>query len=80
MGHRAKPFSLERQAVLTHRCGEVRPDNAFVLIEWHPATYVSLPMGATAVFPAIFGLLLAFVAYGRFRLRPIKPKDSESAG
>ena len=38
------------------------------------ATYVSLPMGATAVFPAIFGLLLAFVAYGRFRLRPIVPK------
>src|SRR5450755_203456 len=38
------------------------------------ATYLSLPMGKTAVFPAIFGLLLAFVAYGRFRLRPIQPK------
>jgi uncharacterized membrane protein YphA (DoxX/SURF4 family) len=40
------------------------------------ATYVSLPMGMTAIFPAIFGLLLAFVAYGRFRLRPIEPKSS----
>jgi uncharacterized membrane protein YphA (DoxX/SURF4 family) len=38
------------------------------------ATYISLPMGKTAVAPAIFGLLLAFVAYGRFRLRPIQPK------
>ncbi len=38
------------------------------------ATYVSLPMGATAVFPALVGVLLAFVAYGRFRLRPIQPK------
>jgi hypothetical protein len=28
--------SLERQAVLTHRCGVVRLDNAFVLIEEHP--------------------------------------------
>ena len=38
------------------------------------ATYVSLPMGMTAVFPALVGLLLAFVAYGRFKLRPIQPK------
>lgn len=39
------------------------------------ATYVSLPMGMkAAAFPAIFGLLLAFVAYGRFVLRPIPPK------
>jgi len=38
------------------------------------ATYISLPMGKTAVFPALFGVLLAFVAYGRFKLRPIAPK------
>ncbi len=39
------------------------------------ATYVSLPMGMkAAAFPAFFGLLLAFVAYGRFVLRPIPPK------
>jgi uncharacterized membrane protein YphA (DoxX/SURF4 family) len=40
------------------------------------ATYLSLPMGKMAVFPAIFGLLLAFVAYGRFRLRPVEAKGS----
>jgi hypothetical protein len=40
------------------------------------ATYISLPMGKTAIAPAIFGLLLAFVAYGRFKLRPIAPKGS----
>src|SRR5664279_5131158 len=40
------------------------------------ATYVSLPMGIkAAVFPAFFGLLLAFIAYGRFKLRPIPPKS-----
>ena len=38
------------------------------------ATYISLPMGKMAVFPAVIGLLLAFVAYGRFKLRPIAPK------
>jgi hypothetical protein len=38
------------------------------------ATYISLPMGMTAVAPAVFGVLLAFVAYGRFELRPILPK------
>ncbi len=39
------------------------------------ATYISLPMGMkAAAFPAFFGLLLAFVAYGRFVLRPIQPK------
>jgi len=38
------------------------------------ATYISLPMGKAAIGPAVFGLLLAFVAYGRFRLRPIAPK------
>jgi hypothetical protein len=38
------------------------------------ATYLTLPMGKAAVGPAVFGLLLIFVAYGRFKLRPIGPK------
>jgi uncharacterized membrane protein YphA (DoxX/SURF4 family) len=38
------------------------------------ATYLSLPMGKTAVLPAFLCLLLAFVAYGRFKLRPIEAK------
>jgi hypothetical protein len=38
------------------------------------ATYITLPMGKGAILPALFGLLLAFVAYGRFVLRPIPPK------
>jgi uncharacterized membrane protein len=35
------------------------------------ATVLSLPMGAAALFPLVTGVLAAFVAYGRFRLRPI---------
>lgn len=42
------------------------------------ATYVSLPMGATAAIPAFFGVLLVFVAYGRLKLRPIKGSGSAS--
>ena len=36
------------------------------------ATVVSLPMGPVALVPAVVGLLLVFVAYGRWRLVPIR--------
>jgi uncharacterized membrane protein YphA (DoxX/SURF4 family) len=39
------------------------------------AVVISLPMGAVAALPAVFGVLCIFVAYGRFRLRPIAPKS-----
>jgi hypothetical protein len=35
------------------------------------ATVVSMPMGAVALIPLAVGILAAFVAYGRFRLKPI---------
>lgn len=35
------------------------------------ATVVSMPMGAVALIPLVVGILAAFVAYGRFRLKPI---------
>lgn len=38
------------------------------------ATVTSWPMGAVAALPAVIGVLCAFVAYGRFRLRPVAPK------
>ena len=40
------------------------------------ATVISVQIGGAkaAVFPFIIGLLLAFVAYGRWRLWPIAPK------
>jgi len=37
------------------------------------ATVISIPKGLTALFPFSFGVLAAFVAYGRFRLQPIRP-------
>jgi uncharacterized membrane protein YphA (DoxX/SURF4 family) len=40
------------------------------------ATVLTLPMGAGALFPFFTGLLALFVAYGRFRLRPIPPKHA----
>jgi len=38
------------------------------------ATYVSRSMGWTAIIPFVIGLIAAFIAYGRFRLRPIQPR------
>jgi uncharacterized membrane protein len=35
------------------------------------ATIISIPMGPAALFPLLVGVLAAFVAYGRWRLRPI---------
>lgn len=40
------------------------------------ATVISIPMGPVALFPLLVGLLAAFVAYGRFRLRPVQPRQS----
>jgi uncharacterized membrane protein YphA (DoxX/SURF4 family) len=38
------------------------------------ATVVSLKAGLAALFPFVTGLLLAFVAYGRWRIAPIQGK------
>lgn len=38
------------------------------------ATVVSLKAGPAALFPFVTGLVLAFVAYGRWRLAPIQSK------
>jgi hypothetical protein len=38
------------------------------------ATVVSMPMGWFAVFPLLVGVMTAFVAYGRFRLKPVEPR------
>lgn len=38
------------------------------------AVVTSLPMGWIALFPFVVGILAAFIAYGRFRLRPIQPR------
>lgn len=38
------------------------------------ATAVSLPMGTMALLPFSAGVLAAFVAYGRWRLRPIRAR------
>lgn len=38
------------------------------------ATVVSMPMGWLAAIPFLFGALAAFVAYGRFKLRPVRPR------
>jgi uncharacterized membrane protein YphA (DoxX/SURF4 family) len=45
------------------------------------ATIVSLMIGsvATAVMPLVVGLLAAFVAYGRWKLAPIRPSSRSSA-
>lgn len=40
------------------------------------ATVLSLPMGWVALFPLLTGVLAAFVAYGRFRLRPVAARAS----
>ncbi len=38
------------------------------------ATALSVPMGWIALFPFVVGVMAAFIAYGRFRLRPILPR------
>ena len=38
------------------------------------ATVTSLPLGWIALLPLFVGILATFVAYGRFRLRPIQPR------
>jgi uncharacterized membrane protein YphA (DoxX/SURF4 family) len=38
------------------------------------ATVLSLPMGWIALFPLLVGGLAAFVAYGRWQLRPVSPR------
>lgn len=35
------------------------------------ATILSIPMGPIALLPLLVGILASFVAYGRFRLKPI---------
>lgn len=44
------------------------------------ATTLAGPDGAMALIPAVVGLLLAFVAYGRWRLAPIRPSSRRAAG
>src|SRR4051794_9827345 len=44
------------------------------------ATVLSLPMGAVALIPLLAGLLAAFVAYGRFRLRPVRRRQRGRLG
>ncbi|HEX7126882.1 MAG TPA: DoxX family protein [Thermodesulfobacteriota bacterium] len=43
------------------------------------ATTLAGPDDAAALIPAAVGLLLAFVAYGRWRLAPIRPSSHRSA-
>jgi uncharacterized membrane protein YphA (DoxX/SURF4 family) len=38
------------------------------------ATVTSIPMGWIALLPFVVGIIAAFIAYGRFRLRPIQPR------
>ena len=38
------------------------------------ATVMTGPMGWAALFPFLVGVLAAFVAYGRFRLKPVPPR------
>jgi uncharacterized membrane protein YphA (DoxX/SURF4 family) len=38
------------------------------------ATVITIQMGWMALFPFLVGVLAAFVAYGRFRLRAIQPR------
>ncbi len=38
------------------------------------ATIISIPMGWIAAFPLAVGIAAAFIAYGRFRLKPIVPR------
>ena len=42
------------------------------------ATVMSLPMGLAALFPFVITLIVAFIAYGRFRLRPIQSRRTSS--
>lgn len=42
------------------------------------ATVLSLPMGLAAVFPFVVGLAALFVAFGRFRLRPIASRRASA--
>jgi hypothetical protein len=63
----------------------IRPDltplaAAGLVIIMIGATVTSLKMGfAAALIPLVVGLLLAFVAYGRWKLAPISPR-SRNAG
>jgi uncharacterized membrane protein YphA (DoxX/SURF4 family) len=38
------------------------------------ATVLSIPMGWIALFPLLVGVMTAFVAYGRFRIKPVQPR------
>lgn len=40
------------------------------------ATVISMPKGVFAIVPLVIGLMAAFVAYGRFRLKLIHPRTS----
>lgn len=42
------------------------------------ATVTSLELGAMALIPLVTGLLLAFVAYGRWKLAPISPRSQNA--
>ncbi len=42
------------------------------------ATVTSLKLGPMALIPLVIGLLLAFVAYGRWKLAPIPPRSSNT--
>ena len=39
------------------------------------ATVISMPMGWAALFPFVVGMAAAFIAYGRFRLKPVQPRS-----
>lgn len=39
------------------------------------ATVISLPMGVVALFPFLVGVLAGFVAYGRWRLKPVRARE-----
>jgi hypothetical protein len=50
---------------------------ALLVIIMMGAVAMSVPMGVTAaLMPLVVGLLLAFVAYGRWKLAPIAPRES----
>jgi len=38
------------------------------------ATVTSIPMGWISLLPFLLGIMATFIAYGRFRLRPIQPR------
>ena len=44
------------------------------------ATVITFPLGAMAAVPLVTGLLAAFVAYGRWRLAPVRSRSAQGSG